>query len=134
MNLATARRFCFLEQRKNGVSVSTVLTYAPPFISVPLTFHCIAILIADDASDEDSCDGDMCLSYYLDQETKESTAALFPDIAKTFEQFEIENRNKHIAVWLDQVTPAHLLQPMTCYVGANRRVRLLTNFLMIYLT
>jgi hypothetical protein len=118
MNLATARRFCFLEQRKNGVSVSTILTYAPPFISVPLTFHCIAILIGagayDDASDEDSCDGDMCLSDYIKQETKESTAALFLGIAKTFEQFQIDNRNKHIVVWLDQVTPAHLLQPMAC--------------------
>jgi hypothetical protein len=114
MNLATARRFCCLEQRKNGVSVSTVLTYAPPFISVPLTFHCIAIHIAagayDDASDEDSCDGEVCLSYYLEQETKESTIALFPDMAEAYEQFEIDNRNKHIAVWLDQVTPAHLLQ------------------------
>ncbi|KAN0081006.1 hypothetical protein V8E54_004210 [Elaphomyces granulatus] len=68
----------------------------------------------DDASDEDSCDGDMCLSDYIKQETKESTAALFLGIAKTFEQFQIDNRNKHIVVWLDQVTPAHLLQPMAC--------------------
>jgi hypothetical protein len=52
MNPATAREFRFLEQRKNGVSVSTNLTYAPPFISVTLSFHCIAILIGVGAYDD----------------------------------------------------------------------------------
>jgi hypothetical protein len=90
MNPATARGFCFLEQRKNGVFVSILLTYAPPSILVTLTFHCIAILMGagtyDDASDEGSCDDDMCLSDCIKQETWESAAVLFPDMAKTLDR------------------------------------------------
>ena len=82
-------------------------TYTRPFISVTLTFHCIAIFIGagayDDGCDEVSYDDDMFLSDYIRQESMESTAALFPDIAKALEQFNIDYQNKYVASWLSQV-------------------------------
>jgi hypothetical protein len=90
------------------IAVSTILTYASPFISVTLTLPCIAIiLIAEGAcayggiSDWNS-DND---NNYLDRETKDSTAFLFPNIVNAFKQIKRANQNKGITKWLNQVKP-----------------------------
>jgi hypothetical protein len=107
--------------------VSTIPAYTPPFISVIiLTFHCIAMPIAARAYGE-TCDGnsddDSCIDHYRGQETRESTALLFPCIANAFRQFEITDQNKDVAKsWLNQVEPVFVVDEITTRrTPANKR-------------